>query len=183
MLKKVKKWSSGRGKRVMRTVAYLGGVDMERCPPPSGRRLDFSARNNLYLENNGLVGVVDGSWDIIIPYHVHEVCSKVMATFEENRIICPEAAVNGQFCLKNRFFLNCLKKSKFFQKFTWKNLNLFKMCLEKSKFFRNLLGKIEIFLKFAWKNRVFAWNCLKKIEISRKFAWKIEIFWPGSTTL
>jgi len=58
------------------------GVDMERCPPPSGRRLIFSARNNLYRENNGLVGVVNGSWNIIIPYYVQEVCSKVV-TFEE----------------------------------------------------------------------------------------------------
>jgi len=28
---------------------------MERCPPPSGRRLIFSACNNLYRENNGLI--------------------------------------------------------------------------------------------------------------------------------
>src|SRR6218665_3689239 len=27
---------------------------MERCPPPSRRRLIFSACNNLYRENNGL---------------------------------------------------------------------------------------------------------------------------------
>src|SRR6218665_1738742 len=33
------------------------GVDMERCPPPSGRRLIFSACNNLFRENryNGFV--------------------------------------------------------------------------------------------------------------------------------
>ena len=30
------------------------GVDMERCPPPSGRRLIFSACVNLYRKNNGL---------------------------------------------------------------------------------------------------------------------------------
>src|SRR6218665_3666678 len=40
------------------------------------------------------------------------------------RIICPEAAVNGQFYLENRFFLNCLKNSKIFRKFAWKNRNL-----------------------------------------------------------
>src|SRR6218665_3209980 len=40
------------------------------------------------------------------------------------RIICPEAAVNGQFYLENRFFLNCLKNSKIFRKFAWINRNL-----------------------------------------------------------
>src|SRR6218665_3937865 len=69
----------------------------------------------------------------------------------------------SNFCLENRFFLNCLKKSKFFKnlpgkieifrKFTWKNQNFSKMCLEKSKLFVKLPEKIEISLKFAWKNR------------------------------
>jgi len=69
------------------------------------------------------MGVVDGSWNIIISYHVQEVCSKLL---KRNRIICPEVAVNGQFLPgKSIFFKNCLKKS---------------------KFFGNLLGKIKIFL-------------------------------------
>src|SRR6218665_1805604 len=45
------------------------------------------------------------------PLHVdlQEICSKVV-TFEENRIICPEIAVNGQFLpRKSKFPLNCLK--------------------------------------------------------------------------
>src|SRR6218665_3725052 len=41
------------------SVAYLGWVDIERCPPPSRRRLIFStySPNNLYRENNGLVAL------------------------------------------------------------------------------------------------------------------------------
>ena len=34
---------------------------MERCPPPSGRRLIVSPCNNLYRENNGLVAYESSS--------------------------------------------------------------------------------------------------------------------------
>jgi len=37
------------------------GVDMERCPPPFGRRLFFSACNNAYRKNNGLVASLHAS--------------------------------------------------------------------------------------------------------------------------
>ena len=84
---------------------------------------------------------------------------------KRNRIIGPEAAVNDQLCLENRFFLNCLKRNQIFSK----------LCLGKLKFLKILPGKIEIYLKCAWKNRNFLRNCLRKIEISRIFSWKIEI--------
>jgi len=83
-----------------------------------------------------------------------------------NRKNCQEVAVNEQFLPgKSKLFLNCLKKSTFFenlpgkieifQKFAWRNQNFSKMCLEKSKFFVKLPEKIEISQKFAWKNRNF----------------------------
>ena len=53
----------------------------------------------------GVAGwVVDGSWNIIICYHVQEVCSKVVTFEEKYRVICSEVAVNEQFCLENRIF-------------------------------------------------------------------------------
>src|SRR6218665_3022023 len=95
-------------------------------------------------------GSQDGSWgswtgrEILFYVIIQEVYSKVV-TFERNRKICPEVAVNEQ-CLpgKSKLFLNCLKNSKIF-----KNLP------QKSKFFKNLPGKIKNFQKFAWKNQ----NC------------------------
>ena len=70
-------------------------------------------------------GVVDGSWNIIISYHVQEVCWKWWL-LKRNRIICLEVAVNGQFLPGN---------SNFFLKLS-----------EKTEPFGNLPGKIEIFL-------------------------------------
>jgi len=40
---------------IITSSGVFTGMDMERCPPPSGRRLIFLACNNLYHENNGLV--------------------------------------------------------------------------------------------------------------------------------
>src|SRR6218665_130333 len=92
---------------------------------------------------------------------------------KRNRIICPEIAVNGQFLTgKLNFFLNCLKKSKFFGnliekirivfKFAWKNRNFSKICLEKPKFIT----------KFACKNQNFCKKCACKNQNFQKFAWK-----------
>ena len=44
------------GSKLMHSGVFKG-VDMERCPPPCGRRLIFSACSNLYRENNGLLRV------------------------------------------------------------------------------------------------------------------------------
>ena len=101
---------------------------------------------------------------------------------KRNRIICPEIAVNSQFCLENLNFLwNSLKIRIFWE-----------ICLEKSKFFVKLPEKIGIlpweidFLcEIAWKNRFFSeislenrnilGNCLKKSKFFENFTWKIEI--------
>jgi len=41
-------------------------------------------------------GIAGGREILLYLIYVQEVCSKVV-TFEENRIICPEVAINGQF--------------------------------------------------------------------------------------
>src|SRR6218665_3227547 len=85
---------------------------------------------------------------------------------KRNRIICPEIAVNGQFLTgKLNFFLNCLKKS---------------------KFFGNLIEKIRIVFKFAWKNRNLSQNLPVKIKIfAKNVPVKIKIFknLPGKIVL
>jgi len=77
-------------------------------------------------------------WNVIISYHVQEVSSKVV-TFEE-KLNVQVLPWNSKFSLnslkKSTFFgnlpgkikfllWNCLKKSKFFWKFVWKNRNCF----------------------------------------------------------
>jgi len=88
-------------------------------------------------------GVVDGSGNIIISYHVQEVCSKVV-NFEEKYNNLP---VNGQFLpRKSNFFLKLPEKIEICRKFAWKKQNIFVKLPEKSKFFGNLPGKIEFCL-------------------------------------
>ena len=142
-------------------MAYLGGWTWGDVHPLPGGVYFFSAGNNLYRENNGLVGVVDGSWNIIVPYHVQEVCSKVV-TFEEKYNNLPRSSCKWPILPGKSMFFKLPEKNPIFLKFAWenrnfsivpwKNRNLLKICLERSKFFKNVLGKIEIFLKFAWKN-------------------------------
>ena len=82
----------------------------------------------------GIVGGVGRVVKYIRSYHVQEVCSKVV-TFEENRIICPEVAVNGQFLPGNRICFKLPEKIESFPKFAWRNRNLFVKLPEKIKFF------------------------------------------------
>jgi len=75
-------------------------------------------------------GVVDGSWNIIISYHVQEVGPTCMFEngdfWREIIIICPEVAVNGQFLPGDS--------------------NSFVKLPEKSKVFGNLPEQIEMLL-------------------------------------
>ena len=101
--------------------------------------------------SQGVVGVVDGSWNIIISYHVQEVFSKVVI-FEKK--LC-----------------NLSRSSCKWPIFAWK-IDVFVKLSEKSKFFEKLPGKfgffceIEIFRKFAWK-----------IEFFCEIAWEKRFFW------
>src|SRR6218665_856725 len=91
----------------------------------------------------------------------------------------------SNFCLENQFFLNCLKKSKFFEnlpekieiflKFALKNRNFSKICLEKPKFVTNLPEKIEIFAQICLEKSKFQKNCLEKSNFCVKLPEKIEI--------
>ena len=88
---------------------------------------------------------------------------------ERNRLICPEAAVNGQFLPM---------KSNYFSENAWKNLSFSEICLEKSKIF----CEIKIFRKFAWKNQFFWWNCLKKTKFVRNLPGRNDFFLSRSMT-
>ena len=95
----------------------------------------------------GVVGLVERRGRVVKYYYIlsctgGNVCWKVV-TFED-KIICPEEAVNGQILPENSILLNCLK-----------NRHFSEISLKKLKFFCEIALKIEICRKFAWKNRFF----------------------------
>ena len=125
-------------------------------PPDFGQRVVGRSQGGL----QGVVGVVNGLWNIIISCHVQECLKEV--TLKRNRIICPEVVVNDQFLPeKSKFVFKLPEKIKTFQKIAWKNRNFLKICLEKAKFFKNLPWKSKIFCEIAWKNRNFSEICLE----------------------
>src|SRR6218665_4151840 len=75
----------------LRTVAYLGGVDMEPCPRHCGRPLIFSSCSNLYRRIMGLLHSNQAqkkvryfietliSIDEFGPKNLRELCNDVMA--------------------------------------------------------------------------------------------------------
>ena len=112
-----------------------------------------------------VVGVVDGPWNIIISYHVQEVCSKVV-TLNRNRIIYPGVAVNGQFLPgKLIFFGEIAFKNRNFSKICLEKLKFLEICLVKIDFLCEITWKSELFWKFSWKNR----NFLNRIHDSPDF--------------
>ena len=70
-------------------------------------------------------GVSDGSWNIIISYHVQEVCSKLV-TFEEKYNNLPRSSCKWPiFDWKIEIFCEIAWKNRNFRKFAWKNRNVF----------------------------------------------------------
>src|SRR6218665_1719147 len=64
----------------------------------------------------GVAGGSLGSWtgrEILLNFIMYRKYVRKWLLLKRNRIIWPEVAVNGNFCLENQFF-NCLKKLKFF---------------------------------------------------------------------
>jgi len=93
------------------------------CQQPRQHRIHFNQGRQSWRFGGGrdpqilgreVVGVEDGSWNIIISYHVQELCSKVV-TFEEkwNNLLrsCCKLAV---FAWKINFLWNCLRNRNFF---------------------------------------------------------------------
>lgn len=78
----------------------------------------------------GSQGVVDGSRNMIISYHVQAECSKVV-TLKIKRIIWPEVAVNIHICLENG--------------------NLLVKLHGKIEIFGNFLAKLDLFFKLPEK--------------------------------
>ena len=84
---------------------------MERCPPPSGRRLIFSACNNLYRENNGLVA---SRVQRKVRYFIHYSDKDIELDYESDiEEFCPKIVVrvfqkkfNSRKLLGFTFFFN-----------------------------------------------------------------------------
>ena len=98
----------------------------------------------------GVGGVVTprfwaGGREILLYFIMYRKYVRKWWLLKRNRMICPEAAVNGQFCQlkfcceiawKNQNFSEiCMEKSNIFGEIAWKNQNFSEICLEKSKYF------------------------------------------------
>jgi len=74
-----------------------------------------------------VVGVVDGSWNIIISYYVQEVYSKV--TFKEKSKNLPSSCKWAIFDWKIEIVFKLPEKIEIFWKFAWKNWHFSWNCL------------------------------------------------------